>query len=100
MYFDLLQLTASSSFEVLMSKTKSNIFQWLYLFPYCSFLCVSDIWPKSFNLHNTHPKSNHQTLFLYSEKQNHWQTIIGQKFRLTPWQIFHKFLTLVSSEIS
>jgi len=29
-------------------------------------------------------KSNHQTLFRYSEKQNNWQTIIGQKFRLTP----------------
>ena len=25
-----------------------------------------------------------QTLFLYSEKQNNWQKIIGQKFRLTP----------------
>jgi len=26
-------------------------------------------------------KSNRQTLFLYSEKQNNWQKIIGQKFR-------------------
>jgi len=34
-------------------------------------------------LHNTHLKSNRQTLFLYSEKKNSWQTVIGQKFRLT-----------------
>jgi len=33
------------------------------------------------NLHNIHQKSNGQTLFLYSEKQNKLQTIIGQKFR-------------------
>ena len=36
---------------------------------------------KTFNLHNAHQKSNRQTLFLYSEKQNNWQTIIAQKFR-------------------
>jgi len=39
---------------------------------------------KNFNLHNTYQKSNHQTLFLHSEKQNNWQTITCQKFRLTP----------------
>ena len=33
-----------------------------------------------FNLDNTHQKSNRQTLFFYSEKQNNWQTLIGQKF--------------------
>jgi len=44
-------------------------------------LWVSDTLPKSFNLHNTHQESNRQTLFLYSEKQNNWQTILGQKFR-------------------
>jgi len=65
-------------------KFKFNIFHWFYLFPYCSLLWVSDIQPKSFNLHNTHQKSNRQTLFLYSEKQINWQKIIGQKFRLTP----------------
>jgi len=31
---------------------------------------VTAILPKSFNLHNTHQKSNRQTLFLYSEKKN------------------------------
>ena len=34
-----------------------------------------------FNLHNTHQKSNCQTLFLRSEKQNNWKTTTGQKFR-------------------
>jgi len=47
-------------------------------------LWVSDILPKSFNLHNTHQKSNLQTLFLYSEKKNNRQEILGQKFHLTP----------------
>ena len=28
-------------------------------------------------------KSKRQTLFLYSDRQNDWQTIVGQKFRLT-----------------
>ena len=28
-----------------------------------------------------HQKSNCQTLFLYSKKQNNWQTTLGQKFR-------------------
>jgi len=65
----------------LKSRNKSNIFHWFYLFPYCSLLSVSDILPKSFNLHNTYQKSNRQTLFLYSENQNNWQKIIGQKFR-------------------
>ena len=36
-----------------------------------------------FNLDNTHQKSNFQTLFSYSEKQNNWQTLAGQKIRLT-----------------
>jgi len=27
----------------LRSKTKPNIFQWFYLFPYCSLLWLSDI---------------------------------------------------------
>jgi len=54
----------------LKSRNKSNIFHWFYLFPYCSLLSVSDILPKSFNVHNTYQKSNRQTLFLYSEKQN------------------------------
>jgi len=54
----------------LKSKNKSNIFHWFYLFPYCALLWVSDIQPKSFDLHNTYQKSNRQTLFLYSEKQN------------------------------
>jgi len=44
---------------------------------------VSDILPKSFNLHNTHQKSKRQFFFLLFEKQNNWQTVIGQKFRLT-----------------
>ena len=39
---------------------------------------------KNFNLHYTHQKSNRQTLFLYSGKQNNCQTIISQKFCLTP----------------
>jgi len=43
-------------------------------------LWVSDIYPKSFNLHNTHQKSNRQTLFLTSEKQNNRQKKIGQRF--------------------
>jgi len=47
-----------------------------------------DILPKSFNFHITHQKSNRQTLFLYSEKQNNLQKSQkirrGQKFRLTP----------------
>ena len=47
-------------------------------------LWVSDIKPKCFNLHNTHQKSNFQNLFHYSEKQNNWKTIPGQKFHLTP----------------
>jgi len=32
-------------------------------------------------LHNIHQKSNRPSLFLYSEKQNNRQKIIGQKFR-------------------
>jgi len=68
----------------LKSKIKSNIFHWFYLFPYWSLLWLSDIQPKSFNWHNTHQKSSRQDLFLYSEKQNNWQKIIGQKFRLAP----------------
>jgi len=52
------------------SKSESNIFQWLQLFTHCSLLWVSDILPKRFNLYNTHQKSNRQTLFLRSEKQN------------------------------
>jgi len=50
----------------------------------------ADILPKSFNLHITHQKSSRQTLFLYSEKHNNLQKLIGQKlrrgqkFRLTP----------------
>ena len=42
---------------------------------------ASDILPKSFKLYITHQKSKRQTLFLYSEKQNNLQTILGQKFR-------------------
>jgi len=34
-----------------------------------------DILPKSFNFHITHQKSNRQTLFLYSEKQNNLQKV-------------------------
>ena len=57
---------------------------------------VVGIWhlTKSFNLHHTHEKSNRQTLVPYFEKQNNWQTIIGQKFhrgqefRLTPGRFF------------
>ena len=65
-------------------------------FSYSRTVCllwVSDIWAKSFNLHNTHQKSNCQTLFLYSEMQKNWQTILGQKFRrvqklrLTPIEV-------------
>jgi len=57
----------------LRSKTKSNIFQWSWLFPYYSLLWVPDILPKNFNLHNTHQTSNRQTLFLYSEKKSNWK---------------------------
>jgi len=41
------------------------------LFPYCRLLWVSDILAKSFKFtqHTSKLKSNHQTLFLYSEKQ-------------------------------
>jgi len=39
-------------------------------------------------------KSNCQTLFLYSEKQNNRQTITGQKFRLTP--VSQEFLDMRS----
>jgi len=80
---------------------KSNIFHWFYLFPYCSLLWVSDIEPKSLNLRNTHQKSNRQTLFLYSGKQNNWQKIIGQKFRLTPGYrnlLNRKFVTALEAE--
>ena len=49
-----------------------------------------------FNLHNTHQKSNCQTLFLYSEKQNNRKTITGPIFRRG--QNF--CLIPVSSEIS
>jgi len=55
----------------------------LQLFPCYSLLWVPDIYPKCFNLHITHQKSNFQTLFLYFEKQNNWKTLTGQKFRLT-----------------
>jgi len=65
-------------------KSKSKNFQWLKLFPYYSFLWVPHIQPKCFNLHNTHQKSNCQTLLLYSEKKNNRQTITGHKYRLTP----------------
>jgi len=40
----------------LQSKIKFHIFHWFYLFPQCSLLWVSDIKPKSFNLHNKHEK--------------------------------------------
>jgi len=46
-----------------------------------SLLWLPDIQPKCFNLHNTHQKSNCQTLFLYSEKQHNKQIITDQKFR-------------------
>jgi len=39
---------------------------------------------KGFNLRNAYQKSNRQTSFIYSEKQNNWQTLVAQKFRLTP----------------
>jgi len=78
----------------LKSTTKPENFQWLKLFRCYSLLWVPDIKPKCFNLHNTHQKSNCQTLFFYSEKRNNWKTITGQKFRrgqkfrLTPvWSV-------------
>jgi len=43
-------------------------------------LWVSDIRPKSFDLHKTHQKSNRQTFFLFCEKQNNWQTIKVRNF--------------------
>jgi len=43
-------------------------------------LLVSVILAESFNLHNMHQKSNRQTLFLFSKKNN-WKHITGQKFR-------------------
>jgi len=58
--------------------------------PVLSLLWVPDILPKCFSEQNTHQESNCQTIFLYSEEQNNWQTITsqkfrrGQKFRLTP----------------
>jgi len=70
--------------------TKSEKFQWLKLFPCYSLLWVPDILLRHFNLHNTHQKSNCQTSFLYSEKENNLKIITrqkfrrGQKFRLTP----------------
>jgi len=65
----------------LRSTTRSENFQWWKLFPCYSLLWVPDIQPKCFNLHNTHQKSNCQTLFLHSEKKNNWKTRSGQKFR-------------------
>jgi len=61
-------------------------------------LWVSDI--KRFNLLHTHQKSNGQTLFLYSEKQNNWQTIISQKFRSTPPSQRCFFLLFISDSVA
>jgi len=36
--------------------------------------------PYRCHLHNTHQKTNWQTSFLYSEKQNYWKTTTSQKF--------------------
>ena len=58
--------------------------QYFYKTHLTPYLSVSNILPKNFNLHNKHQNSNRRTLFLYSEKQTSWLTIIGQKFRLTP----------------
>jgi len=48
-------------------KTKSSISQWLYLFPQCSLLWVSDMTSKQKVLIYT---TQRQTLFHYFEKQN------------------------------
>jgi len=64
-----------------MSRTKSKNFQLLKLFPCYSLLWVPDISPKTFNLHNTHQKSDCQTLFFILSTMT--DTTTGQKFRLT-----------------
>jgi len=46
---------------------------------------VSDIQPKSFNLRNTHQKSNRQTLFFYSE------TVLPSGMYIYQFDKFEKF---------
>jgi len=68
-------------------------------------LWVSDIKPKSFNLHNTHQKSNRQTLFLYSEKKKMAKnngSEISQRSEIViqpPTMLFCFFLFLLTSVV-
>jgi len=45
------------------------------------------------SIYTTHIKKIITNLCFFSERWNDWETITGQKFRLTPGAVSHKFLT-------